>query len=86
MPRATHAGAVTRPTRRRTQGAISVTVGKATGQVVAQLRSHEAMKSGPRPRVVASTKAETIATITAYSRAPNTIGAKRAGILGVGFR
>src|SRR5688572_17727412 len=67
-------------TMRRTHGATSVTVGKATGQVVTQLRSQSATKPPCSPRVVASTKAETTATMIADNKAPNINGARRAGI------
>ena len=50
--------AVKYPTARRTSGATNVTVGKATGQVKAQLRSQCATKSGDTPCVMTMTKAE----------------------------
>jgi hypothetical protein len=67
-------------TARRTQGASNVTVGNATGHVAAQLLSHCAANPAWIPREVASTNAETMATMIAESRAPKTIGAKREGI------
>jgi hypothetical protein len=69
-----------RATNLRTHGAINVTVGNATGQVVAQLLVHCDRNSPPSPCVVASTKAETIATMIAERRAPKATGAYRAGM------
>lgn len=67
-------------TIRRTQGATMATVGKATGQVVTQLLSHCAGNSEFTPCETARTKAETMQTIMAESKALKRIGAKRAGI------
>ncbi|BDX18093.1 hypothetical protein MFKK_09030 [Halopseudomonas aestusnigri] len=78
--RSTTTHTVNHPTSRRTQGATSVTVGNATGQVNAQLLSHAATKCSSKPWVAAITKADTKVTMIADSNAPNTIGAKRAGI------
>ncbi len=64
----------TRAVALRTHGAMSVTVGKATGQVVAQLFSHCGRNSSCSPCVVARTNAETMATMIAERGAPKTIG------------
>ena len=64
-----------RPTTRRTQGASSVTVGKATGQVVRQARSHWAANPAWVPCVIAMTNADTSATMMIDNSAPKTTGA-----------
>ena len=76
----TQGQAVKRLTTRRTHGATKVTVGNATGQVVAQLLSHCAANPWWSPCVIAMTKPDTSATMIAESRAPKRIGAKRAGM------
>lgn len=67
--------AVIPPTTRRTHGATIATVGNATGQVVIQLFSHCAGNSESIPCDMARTKAETMHTIIAESRALNRMGA-----------
>lgn len=56
------------------------TVGKAMGHVVKQLLNHCAGSAGEIPCEVMRTKAETMQTMMAESRALKRIGAKRAGI------
>ena len=56
------------------------TVGKATGHIVIQLLSHCAANPAWIPCEMESTKAETMQTIMAESRALKRMGAKRAGI------
>lgn len=68
-------GSAKRATKRRIQGAISVTVGNAIGHVVAQLLAHCDKKSGPSPWVVAMTNAETMATMMTDKSAPKAMGA-----------
>ncbi|OWW19279.1 hypothetical protein AYR66_06965 [Noviherbaspirillum denitrificans] len=72
--------AVRRVTTRRTQGATTATVGNAIGHVVAQLLSHCAINPAWMPRDMARTKAETMLTMMAESKALKRIGAKRDGI------
>jgi phospholipid N-methyltransferase len=72
--------AVTLLTIRLTQGATIATVGKATGHVVRQLLSHCARNPECTPCEIARTKAETMQTMIAESKALKSIGAKRAGI------
>lgn len=72
--------AVTRPTIRRTQGATIATVGKATGHVVRQLLSHCAGNPECTPCEIARTKADTMQTMMAESKALKRIDAKREGI------
>jgi hypothetical protein len=71
---------VMRPMIRRTQGATIATVGKAIGQVVTQLLSHCAGNPGWIPCEVMRTKAETMQTMMAESKALKRIGAKRVEI------
>ena len=78
--RTTHPQAVNRPTTLRTHGATKVTVGNATGQVKAQLRSHCDRNPSSRPCVVSSTNADTMPTMMDESSAPKTSGANRAGM------
>lgn len=68
------------PTIRRTQGATTATVGKATGHVVAQLLSHCVTNPACSPWEIISTKADTMQTMMAESNALKRMGAKRAGI------
>ena len=64
--------AVTRPTVRRTQGATIATVGNATGHVVMQLLSHCAGNPESISREIARTKADTMQTMMAESKALKT--------------
>jgi hypothetical protein len=72
--------ALSLPTIRRTQGATIATVGKATGHVVRQLLSHCARNPECTPCEIARTKADTMQTMMAESKALKRTGAKRAGI------
>jgi hypothetical protein len=65
---------------RRTQGATIATVGNAIGHVLMQLKSHSVKKPGCKPRVVTSTKPDTMQTMIADNNALNRTGAKRVGI------
>src|SRR5690606_29622720 len=58
----------------------SVTATKATGHVVAQLRTHVERKPACRPWLTSRTNADTSDTMMADNKAPNSKGAKRAGI------
>lgn len=66
--------AVSRPTTLHTQGARSVTVGKAMGHVPRLLFSHCAGKPASMPRVVARTKPDTTVTMMAKRMAPKRMG------------
>lgn len=67
-------------TNLRTNGATMATVGNATGQVVAQLFAHCAANPGCIPWETTRTKAETMQTMIAESKALKRMGAKRAGM------